>query len=82
LMQWFDSIFSGIPPLFLYWMLETNAEETMLFDSWLRPIFRLFPHLIRGTGGWMVLGNWETYALFLGTLLVANLVLFRFRDIK
>jgi hypothetical protein len=79
IMQVADSVFSGIPPLLLFWWLESNASSPEGQTSFL---YHLIPHLIRTLTGFSRRFEWSNVALTIVVLSLFNLSIFRFRDVK
>lgn len=80
LMQGFDSVFSGIPPLLLFWWLESNGS--LPEDAKVSVIFRLIPHLVRTRTGFTQGFEWSRIGIVIAGLSLLNLFIFRFRDVK
>lgn len=78
-MQLTDSVFSGILPLFLFWILELNAPD---IPEGMGILYRLIPHLIWEDGDFTVRTNGIGCGLLLGGLFLMNLAIFKRRDIK
>lgn len=83
LMQAADSVFSGIPPLVLFWFLAANETEALRAEpGLLRLLFEAVPHLVPAETGFRILGDpLLPVACGLG-LLALNLAWYRFRDVK
>ena len=83
LMQAADSVFSGIPPLVLFWFLAVNEAEAARGTSGiLRLPFELFSHLLPVENGFRLLGDPLLPAAFGLGLFALNLAWYRFRDVK
>lgn len=83
LMQAADSVFSGIPPLVLFWFLSANeAEAPRAEPGILRTLFQILPHLLREENEFRILGK-PLYPVSCGAvLIILNLAWYRFRDVK
>lgn len=82
LMQFLDSIFTGIVFLGLYWFMELNVPETSKISDGFNIFYQFIPHVFEGKNGFSVFGDLQVYGMILVLIFSANVLLYCIRDIK
>jgi len=83
LMQCFDSIFTGILPLALYWMMEVNLDYQLIHEKpWLKILHMGIPVPLYENGQWIVFFAHSQYVLWIIVLIIINMVVFCIKDLK
>lgn len=83
LIQMVDSIFSGLVPLFLFWVAEMNSDYAGIISSQgLKIVYSVMPNPIFFEGKWMTVYSIEHYLIIFVFLGVLNLMIFMLKDIK
>lgn len=83
IMQLIDSIFSGLLPLILYWLIEMNVDYDSIYQSKLvQLLYSVLSNPVLFYGRWIIVYTHSHYLVLACFLAVLNIVIFMIKDIK
>lgn len=78
-----DSIFSGMMPLFLFWVAEMNSDYLSIFNSkGLKIVYGIVANPLFFDGKWISVYTIDHYLIIFVFLSIINLMIFMLKDIK